>query len=103
MPIELDKLPSPERALGKTIGLIVWRLTFVVLLIALFGGVGFGAIEAYWSLTSHAPPPQRTGAAIYVSPNAVGAGINTAKIKGFDNGIVDEGKGTKMKQLDISK
>lgn len=47
--------------------------------------------------------PQRTGAAVHVSPNAVNSGMENVKIEGFDNGILDDGKSTRMKNLDIKR
>jgi hypothetical protein len=45
----------------------------------------------------------RTGAAIHVSPHAVDAGMEDVRIQGFDNGVLDDGKSTRMKNLDIKK
>jgi hypothetical protein len=59
--------------------------------------------DAHGNQPRVAQPSQRTGAAVHISPNAVDSGMDSVRIQGFDNAVLDDGKSSRMKNLDIKK
>jgi hypothetical protein len=80
-----DKLPGPEKfeqALGKRLGNVVWRLTFVLVLT---GGIGYGAIIGYRSLAEHPNLPEQPASPPNSKPGASSSGQQGGQTGGTIN------------------